>query len=85
VDVTDANGVSKVEVFYTISDGIIANANGKFALPLSAGSTYAIAKLIDSTTFTPTYTISFEFKATDNLGHVTSLFTGSFDSAVACP
>lgn len=86
VNVLDANGISKVEVAYVIS-GDQTNLSGKFALPLTTGSTYAKSHLIDSTAgvFTPPYTVNFEFKATDQLGHQTSLFSGQFTGNVSCP
>jgi len=85
--VTDANGISKVEVDFTIADGAAPDVNGKFALPLNTGNTYLKNQLIDSSTggFTTPHTVSFDFKAMDNLGHWTVMSSGSFTSNVICP
>lgn len=84
--VNDANGVSKVEVQYTISDGIASDKAGKFALPLNTGSTYLKTQVIDTSTGgfgVPT--VTFDFKAMDNLGHWTTMFSGSFTDTYLCP
>ena len=84
--VNDANGVSKVEVQYTISDGVKANQTGKFALPLDTGSTYLKAQVIDTSTGGFGLPIvTFDFKAMDNLGHWTTMFSGSFTDTYLCP
>ena len=82
--VNDANGISKVEVQYLISDGIATNKTGKFVLPLSTGSTYLQNQVIDTGGFAVP-TVTFDFKAMDNLGHWTTMFTGSFTDTYLCP
>jgi hypothetical protein len=87
VVVTDANGISKVEVHYTISDGVAADESGLFALPLSTGNTYLKNQLINTSAgFATPHTVTFEFKAKDALGNW-SVYSpsGSFTSDVVCP
>ncbi len=86
VDVTDANGISKVEVSYTISDSIVTDKNGAFALSPTGGNTYAKDVLIDTSTagFTSP-TVAFDFKAMDSLGHWTTMFSGSYTDQYLCP
>lgn len=86
IDVDDANGISMVQVDYTISDGIIADGTGSFPLVLDTGTTYKTNMLIDTFNggFTSPATVDFEFRAKDNLGHWTTMFTGSFTDSYLC-
>ncbi len=88
IDVTDDNGVSLVQVEYTISDGIIADSSGSFTLPPDTGTTYKTDKLIDTFTdgFSSPATVSIDFKAKDSLGHWTTYPGGplSFTDSYLC-
>jgi hypothetical protein len=90
VDVADANGISNVEVHYTISDGVNTPVSDLFTLPKTAGDSYSgtyntTMTISIAATFNLPATVNFDFKAKDTRGTWTLLFSGSYTDNIPCP
>jgi hypothetical protein len=92
IDVTDANGISEVKLYYTIKDhlGVVPDKTDFFLLPRTSGDaisgTYMDTKSIDLSAdgYAATSTVDFYFWAKDSGGSATTMFSGSFQDDYVC-
>ncbi|MBN2044837.1 MAG: FecR domain-containing protein [Anaerolineales bacterium] len=91
IDVSDANGIAEVKVYYTIQDaGLLPDKTSYFAVPLHVGDsivgTYLLDTAIDINVdgYLAGSTVSWEFRALDTRGIWTMMDSGSFVDNVPC-